>query len=373
VLRTSDSLGTSVVEKRIEMGELTRMIRVTWLALEWPREGQHAGGVGRYVKRLAERMKDLVDLTVVVYEGAEPVAGVRFVTIPVPRGRVDRYYKGAYISRNAVASTGADLVHAHGDDFLLRRGVPIIRSFYGSSWEEAKTSNGLRKLNHAVLAIGEVRSQRRSVLRLGIAPESVERFRCDYIVPPYLRADVSEAERNPADLPTVVFIGSFDGRKQGRLVQDAVQAMRNSGREVRLIVVGPDADASSWEPWVDHRSGLSDSGVSKVLDEAWVLASPSLYEGFGIPILEGLDHHLQVVAFPNPGSEFLFRTAMPDIPLTLARSEEFARELAAAVSLGPLLGSAQREAADQLVDAISRQGSPERLLSIYEDALAATP
>lgn len=347
-------------------------MRVTWLALEWPREGEHSGGVGRYVRRLAEQMRSLVDLTVVAYEGAQPLEGVRIVTIPGARGRFQRYYAGAWHARTQVRLTMPDLIHAHGDDFLLNGDAPIVRSFYGSSWEEARSSRGLRKLNHLVLAGGELVSKHRARLKLGIAPESVSRFNCDYVVPPYLKANTTAPTRQPADVPTVLFIGSRMSRKRGWLVERSVQAIRDSGRLVRLVVVGPEGDSALWQPWVEHESGLTDSEVAALLDSAWVLASPSLYEGFGIPLLEALDHHVRVVATANPGSKYLRELAEDSVPLELPVDADFEKSLRQALDSGPLLTVDQATAADQLVDHMTALGSPERIVSIYREALLAT-
>lgn len=346
-------------------------MKVTWLALEWPQAGAHSGGVGRYLVRLAEQMRDLVDLTAVVFDDAVEVDGVSLVRLPRPSGRFQRYYSSAWLARRAVADADADVVHAHGDDFLLRRadGVPVVRSFYGSSWNEAVTSRGLRRLNHVVLAGGEKVSQRRSTVRLGIAPESLERFRCEHLVPPYLHDGRPPPERNPAATATVVFIGSFTGRKQGHLVQKAVQASRSKAANIRLVVVGPATDAASWAPWVEHRSGLRDDEISSLLSQAWLLASPSSYEGFGIPVLEALSHGVPVIAHPNPGSQYLAKLGPPATPLVLASEGQFHSAVMDRLRSGPTLSAEETAAAQQLVVLVTDMGSPQRLLSIYRDTV----
>lgn len=346
-------------------------MRVTWLALEWPRAGEHSGGVGRYVERLARQLADDVELTAVVFDGAVPVEGVELVTVPAAAGRFGRYYGAAWRAGAVVKETRPDVIHAHGDDFLLRRSrVPIVRSFYGSSWREAQSSTGLRRANHIVLAVAEKIAQRRAEVRLGIAPESVGLFKCQYVFPPYLPSPRSVATREPAAEPLVVFIGSFAGRKQGKFVQRAVEAARRSGTDARLAVVGPAADSASWAPWVEHRSGLDDSEVSALLAGAWILAAPSTYEGFGIPLVEGMDHGVRVVAWPNPGSHYLSRMAGAGAPLVLAHGEAFDRALHAQLAQDPLLNPDEGEAVRRLVAKMAALGSPERMLTIYQDAIA---
>lgn len=342
-------------------------MKVTWIALEWPREGHHAGGVGRYVQRLAERIRSLVDLTVICYEDSVPMDGVRFVRLPAPRGRLGRYYTSALRASRALRHIPSDVIHSHGDDVLLPRRVPMIRTFYGSSLNEARSSRGLRKYNHYLLALLEQRSAARAVMKLGIAPESKELMGCDAIFPPYF--GVEHAPARPSANPSAVFIGSFDGRKQGRIAQAAVEEIRRDGIDLTLTVIGPRDDASSWAPWVEHRSGLSDAEVAEVLRGSWMLLSPSAYEGFGIPVLEALDHGIAAIAYPNPGSTYLRSLASEATPLVIAERDAFTAALRARISVGPELSEDERSGARELLDEVIADGSPERLAAYYRAAI----
>jgi glycosyltransferase involved in cell wall biosynthesis len=342
-------------------------VKVTWLALEWPREGHHSGGVGRYVARLGERMRDLVDLTVVAYADAVPMPGVRMLTLDPPRSRMDRFYLSPARARRLVAGSEPDVLHGHGDDWLAPGSLPWMRSFYGSSWNEAMSSTGLRRANHMLLAGTEALSARRADLRLGIAPESVDRFRCQHVFPPFLPTQTVTA-RAPGSVPEVAFIGSHQGRKRGHLVEAAVAAM-NVGRDepVRLTVVGPLDDAGSWAPWVDHRSGLDDAEVSAILARAWCLAAPSEYEGFGIPTIEAIGHGVAVVATSNPGTDYLAGIISDaDSPLVVTSADEFGDVLRQQVEAGPRLTAHAQDRALHLVRTVGELGSGERLLSLYE-------
>lgn len=344
-------------------------MRVTWLCLEWPRTDRHAGGVGRYVERLAEQMRHLVDLRVVAFEGARPLAGVAFDLVKPATSRLDRYYAAPWRASRAVRIGRPDLIHVHGDDVWLPRGVPVVRTFYGSAWSEAVSSTGLRRLNHVALALVEALSAHRADVRLGLSPESAARFRCHEIVPPYFAGEgPAGAAHEPSREPTVAFIGSFEGRKQGRLVQEAVDALRRSS-DVRLVVVGPSEDRSRWASWVDHRSGLSDAEVHAVLASAWVLAAPSSYEGFGIPVLEAFEHGLRVVAFRNPGTEYLAQRGPARLPLLLTDRAAFGAVLAGSL-LSPDLTPQELSAARRLVHDVAEDGSAARLHTIYQGILA---
>jgi len=53
---------------------------------------------------------------------------------------------------------------------------------------------------------------------------------------------------------------------------------------------------------VTYRTGVADAELASLYRRAWVYASPSTYEGFGLPYLEALASGTPVVATPNPGS-----------------------------------------------------------------------
>ncbi len=341
-------------------------MRVTWLCLEWPGGEGHAGGVGRYVYRLAQEMRERVELTVVGPANSRQLAGVEVVAMRSARSRLDRYYCLPVEARHIVAATTPDLVHAHGDDWALERHPPVVRSFYGRSWSEAMTSRGWRRWNHVLLAGLEHLSARRASIRLGIAPESVTAFRCHYLFPPLARLH-TPAARAPTAEPSVLFIGSHQGRKRGWLVEQTVDAVQNPlGGPLRLVVVGPETDRGSWAEWVEHRSGLDDEGVRHLLAAAWVLVAPSEYEGFGIPAIEALHAGVAVITSPTPGSEYLLQQAGVEIPLLVATDDDLPRLLLQRLRHGPSLSDAERRAAHSRVHSLVSESSAERLERIYE-------
>lgn len=345
---------------------MTDRIRVTWLCLEWPTRSEHVGGVGRYSFRLAESLSNLVELTVVTRQDPVPLAGVEMVELELKPSRVHRYYVAPWKVRSLVADTAPDLVHSHGDDWLLRSGKPVVRSFYGSAWGEARSSTGLRQLNHLVLAVTEWVSMRRADLRIGIAAESEDAFNCQVVMPPVvLRHPVPV--REPARLPTAVFLGSHQGRKQGWLAEQAVMSHRErTGLDSRLLVIGPETDKGSWAPWVTHLSGLDDNDVAGALATAWVLLSPSSYEGFGIPLIEGLHAGLPVVAMRNPGSEWLRAQAPPLVPLRVVPDDvSFVAVVQELLESAAPLEQPVIDASRRFVDEIEFDASAERLLELY--------
>lgn len=345
-------------------------MRVTWLALEWPREGQHSGGVGRYVERLAKEMIGRVSLTVVAREGARPLNGVTMVTLPPSRGRLESYYIDPVRAARQVKATHPELVHSHGDDWALGNSWPKVRSFYGTAWGEARSSSGLRALNHAVLAVTELAAAARSDLRLAIAPESAKMFRTHYVVPPVPVA-LPAVARKPASEPMVLFVGGYATRKRGFMAQAVVEAVRRrTGVHVTLSVVGPESDRVHWAPWVDFHAGLDDAQVDELRRAAWVLISPSKYEGFGIPAFEALAAGVPVITTRNPGSDFISGGTLPDSAYRVCETQaELELALDARVRRGPYLTDDAAELVRSRVMALTELGSSERLLELYEATL----
>lgn len=343
-----------------------RKLNVAMVCFEWPNASGHTGGVGRYVHRLALTLKDHVQLTVYTFEDATLIDGVEFVLLRRPKSRLERFYVMPFSLIWKLPVRNFDIVHSHGDDWALLRRSSLVRSFYGSSKSEARSSKGLRRWNHYVLWLFEVYSSRKSAATVAIAPESAVEFNTDHLIPP-LAALPARVQPSPSATPSFVFIGSFEGRKRGWLAAKAVEQLRaETGIDIDLVVVGPHHDADQWPSFVLHRSGLDDQGVASLLRSAWALLAPSSYEGFGIPTVEALNVPIRVVASKNPGNDYFMSVSQEGLPLHTADSDqEFVDMVARAVKLGPVVGAAEGESAALFVDRLVESSSQLRLLEIY--------
>jgi glycosyltransferase involved in cell wall biosynthesis len=100
--------------------------------------------------------------------------------------------------------------------------------------------------------------------------------------------------------PSVLFVGSLTGRKRGAFLLDGfLNEIRPHHPGATLTIVG--ADGPTY-PGVVYLTGVADAQLAELYRRSWVYASPSAYEGFGLPYLEAMACGTPVVATPNPGS-----------------------------------------------------------------------
>ena len=82
----------------------------------------------------------------------------------------------------------------------------------------------------------------------------------------------------------------------------------STGSSASVRAAHPDGDArlrrpaGPAAPGVTYHTGITDEALAGLYRRAWVYASPSTYEGFGLPYLEAMACGTPVVASPNPGS-----------------------------------------------------------------------
>jgi glycosyltransferase involved in cell wall biosynthesis len=110
------------------------------------------------------------------------------------------------------------------------------------------------------------------------------------------------------DAPLVVAIGTLEPRKNFAHLVGAFGELAARRTDVRLVIAGRDGPA---RPEVDAAiarlpapvrtrivlaGGVSDAGRRALLERATVLAYPSIYEGFGLPMLEAMTVGVPVVA-----------------------------------------------------------------------------
>jgi alpha-1,3-rhamnosyl/mannosyltransferase len=101
--------------------------------------------------------------------------------------------------------------------------------------------------------------------------------------------------------PYVLFVGGLRRKKGGADILRFAAALREAGSSLRVVVVGP-VEPELASPTTDAENvqvlprGFSDDRMMRLVRGAEVAMSFSLYEGFGIPLLEGMAAGVPVVA-----------------------------------------------------------------------------
>ncbi len=197
-----------------------------------------------------------------------------------------------------------------------------------------------------IISISEV-TKRDLVEHLGIVPERIS------IAYPGVGEEYRHAAPSaPAVVggrPYVVVVGTTNARKNLLRMLEAFALVAKAQSELDLVVVGAaDVDEPAITEAVErlgvsdrvHRLGyVSDQELAGIVAAAQLLVFPSLYEGFGMPVVEAMSVGVPVAASANPSLDEACGNAA-------ARFDPLDVE-AMAASISSVLGDAS--AADDLV------------------------
>jgi glycosyltransferase involved in cell wall biosynthesis len=120
-----------------------------------------------------------------------------------------------------------------------------------------------------------------------------ERIRVTYLGAP----DKGPTDRQTGDTPYFLFVGGTEKRKNLRAVLQAFSGIDGIG----LKVVGrsepsPIHDARSDQPGVEWLGHVDADELARLYANATALVFPSLYEGFGLPVVEAMARRTPVIA-----------------------------------------------------------------------------
>jgi glycosyltransferase involved in cell wall biosynthesis len=284
-----------------------RPLRIALFHTRLPEPGRKLGGVEIGVHRLANALVDLGqdEVTVVSATGAPADARYRseriIANMPFIYRRSLPQVLVVPVVLNFFDFGRFDVVHLHGDDwFYFRRPVPTVRTLNGSALREAQsaTTLGRRGFMYGVYAF-ELLSTWLAPMAVGLGKDTAAIYGLDETV----SLGVDEAVFHPgpkAPKPRVLYVGLWEGRKRGRFVYETfLREVLPRVPDAQLCVV---SDYCPSHPSVLGEVFPDDARLAQLYREAWVFASGSTYEGFGIPYVEALASGTAVVATPNPGS-----------------------------------------------------------------------
>lgn len=269
-----------------------------------PSPGRKPGGAEVYVHRLATALAQRGHRVTAWTYAAPAVDPAYDVRVLRPARLADhkllRQYVGPW-QLNAVNWGDNEVVHLFGDDwFYFLRTHPTVRTFLGSAaFESATATSRKRRVDQRMLFGLEQMSARLATVTYGIGLESELLYRGAGSLPSGIDLAPTE-DRRPASEPTILFVGTWEGRKRGAFLHDVFQReIRPKVPTARLWMVCDKAPEADGVTWFAHPT---DAELDDLYAQAWVFCLPSRYEGFGLPYLEAAARGLAVVSTPNTGA-----------------------------------------------------------------------
>jgi len=286
-------------------------LRVAMLSYGLPVQGHKRGGIERAAHTLADGLARR-DHNVVVFSHDPKPSDAAYEVRELPWKSFVNTWAGRRLTMGYLGNILGlmltyrefDVVVAHGDSLLLPlSGKPVLRVMHGSALGEARSATSIGRrllqlgvygqelltafLSHGVVAVSH-NTTRDNPFVGRVVPHGVD----DSFFTPW--PDEKSAE------PSVLFVGAMDGRKRGQFLLDGfLTTVRAAHPDASLTIVGNSGPA---HPGVRYVTGISDEELASLYRRAWVYASPSSYEGFGLPYLEAMACGTPVVASENPGS-----------------------------------------------------------------------
>ncbi|MGN6130527.1 MAG: glycosyltransferase family 4 protein [Nocardioidaceae bacterium] len=140
----------------------------------------------------------------------------------------------------------------------------------------------------AVITVSEF-SRRRIVDRLRLPPDRV------HVAPLGVNLSEFRPDTGPKDNFVLYPARGWPHKNHARLIR-AMHLVRHSRPDLRLVLTGGNLSIGSLPAWVENRGLVSRQELIRLYRSASCLAFPSLYEGFGLPPLEGMASGCPVAA-----------------------------------------------------------------------------
>jgi phosphatidylinositol alpha-mannosyltransferase len=285
-------------------------MRVAIFSYGLPVGGQKRGGIERVAHVLAQGLAARGHNVCVFSHDAKPIEA-RYDVHELPWKRWVNTWAGRRLTMGYLGNFMAllpdyrnfDVLIAFGDSLLLPfKNKPLVRVMLGSALGEAATatSPGRWLLQLGIYAQELVTALTQQTIGISHNTRRYNPFVRETIL---LGVDPAKFFPKPdqkSGHPSLIFVGTAGGRKRGHMLLNVFEKIVLAAYpQASLMFVGPTGDPL---PGVTYHTGVSDEELAALYRRAWLYASPSTYEGFGLPYLEAMACGTAVLATPNPGS-----------------------------------------------------------------------
>ncbi len=282
------------------------------------------GGVAFQVHYLANHLVERGhEVTVFTFSAIYPDCYYRVhqYYLPPILKRLQSLCLAVYLARTDFSEF--DIIHSHGDVFLMWGRHPLVRTFHGSAQDEARSALSLKRRFYQTLFAGleQIDAQVADV-NVGVSEATQKRISAiSRIIP--CGVDIRQFFPNSkSETPTILFVGTIGGRKRGNLlIKIFSQEIKTLFPSAQLWLVAEDFIEGNG---IVNFGKISLDQLSALYQKAWIFCLPSTYEGFGIPYIEALASGTPVVASPNPGAYEILARGEYGI---IAQDHELSRQL----------------------------------------------
>jgi glycosyltransferase involved in cell wall biosynthesis len=272
------------------------------LAIEASRLAREVRGIGRYVRALLPRLlaqRPGLRITLFIKRMHE-ADGIRQLFDPATLDRVD------IRSSTSMARSGADVfwypwntigptprtgcvVVTMHDVVPIAHPDPRLRGTYKNLRWRIKFHAAAKR---ADLIITDSRFSADEIHRtLGVRHDHmrVVLLAADDFNPAPSTSDDATLEKLGVVKPYVLAVGAGDQRKNLVLLDRAMPRVHELVPDLSLVLAGPRRkSATGDEPWRNTLGFVSDAELATLFRGAHALIQPSVYEGFGLPVLEAM-------------------------------------------------------------------------------------
>jgi len=347
-----------------------RRLRLAMFSYRLPVGGERRGGIERAAHTLADGLARRGHEVTVFTHDPRP-AGAAYDVCALPWKSFVETWIGRRATMGYLGNVLAiipdyrefDAVVMHGDSLLAPlTGRPVLRVMHGSARREAQSATSIGRY---LLQYGVYAQELLTAFWQDPVVAVSENARQDNLYIRYvLPHGVDDTIFNPqpslrAPEPSILFVGSLDGRKRGKFLLDGfLNQIQECHPSATLTMVGANGPPHAG---VTYKTGVSDAQLADLYRRAWVYASPSTYEGFGLPYLEAMACGTPVVASENPGSVEVLDAGVCGL---LPADDDFAR------IVSELLGDETRRSALRTAGlSRAKDYSLSRMLDGYEELL----